>query len=1156
MVEIPTRCRCALLSALLFLAPRVLRADCLVDGFALNHSYTTLCAEVDNVNIPLLYSNASAYRITATHPSYYPWSVYDGGADFTDCPTLTDDGIWLVGLQNGSTAEFLTTGFSDGDMHYATDNPAAGLDEASTNFPNQLNATNMRNQYIWFTANEAGDANTELKIGAELTVAFVGMIGTQQVAAETWDGTNWISRGVRTFSHPTNLVKQWDIPDFTWNPGTDTNAIHLHVVGPTGGVTSADALAFYDYVELRKRDQLFESVTTLFDDGVVVVHAVNIDFWWRAPEKMTVSVVGGGTHTNAHYFRMARLTPTNASWNQFFILYEDGNARILPLPPNGPYFGHFGASVILGPSADAARPFSAIDTIAVDPDDFSLDITYENGGTAHAEIWSDRERTVVDVDPIAYNTTTQSFARVRSMWVHDGKHDIDRVQTESGSYPAVGPWTAVSGSWWRLKHEVPSYHNTYAPDFEIAVIDDSQAFLSREAESLDAGSNYTVVARTNAGGGSAIALSAAGGEATYAFTLQELHPDSVLLLRYSDVDGGDNGNNPGNLIEAYVDGAWKARTWSMNTGGSNAFEWAPDLSLGDLSPGTHSVRVVTGPLTQGVELDLLRLVSRPTARWATNIFLSREAESVESGAGYTLTNRAHASGGSTLKMSATGGTASYTITLTNAVSNVYGIVRYAEDLPPNKVELRIDGSLRGKFPSQITRPSAAFQNHALEKGTLGTGNEPSYWWRYGSAGHEDWAAQTGHRGVGFYTWLFPENYGGFGQNLPVTNALGHIYTFTINGYAETHYTSATKTTFMKMEFWKSGEPTNRYARTNSIYNALVASRNTWVPCAMTVTNLDPAIDEVRSLVAFSEAVNLLTNLMAAKWDNAYFVQTGTNDWDYFTNAPALFLGDLGTGVHTFVLATTNESFGIEIDRFELATLDRVNRAPALGVPSLVTVPVGSTTGFTVTAYENDPDCLLLVASNAPAGATFVSQAFSWTPGAASAGTTSTVQFVANDQSGAGNGTVASNVVLVVPFDSDTNGIGDGWEWTYFTNLGVSASADPDADQVNNLREFVAGTVPGDGASFFSVTDVVGSVTRLINVPTQPGRKYTIQYADGGLTNGMEWLTFGSTNNGAGTWLETNVVTASFTFVDDGQAGSTGGEPASGVRHYRVRVELP
>lgn len=48
-------------------------------GLIRNASNMTLCAEDDNINVPLYFKNLSAFRITATHPTYLPTFVKDEG---------------------------------------------------------------------------------------------------------------------------------------------------------------------------------------------------------------------------------------------------------------------------------------------------------------------------------------------------------------------------------------------------------------------------------------------------------------------------------------------------------------------------------------------------------------------------------------------------------------------------------------------------------------------------------------------------------------------------------------------------------------------------------------------------------------------------------------------------------------------------------------------------------------------------------------------------------------------------------------------------------------------------------------------------------------------------------------------------------------------
>ena len=58
-----------------------------------------------------------------------------------------------------------------------------------------------------------------------------------------------------------------------------------------------------------------------------------MDGWWLSPETMTVRVIGGDTLTGAHYLQLYKKVPgTEGEYQQCFVLYEDGNARIIPLP--------------------------------------------------------------------------------------------------------------------------------------------------------------------------------------------------------------------------------------------------------------------------------------------------------------------------------------------------------------------------------------------------------------------------------------------------------------------------------------------------------------------------------------------------------------------------------------------------------------------------------------------------------------------------------------------------------------------------------------------------------------------------------------------------------------------------------------------------------
>ena len=728
----------------------------------------------------------------------------------------------------------------------------------------------------------------------------------------------------------------------------------------------------------------------MYDDGNVKIEAITIDFWWRAPRVMEVSVIGGGTVTNAHYFRIVKRMPEAVpSYNEVFVYYQDGNARIIPFPPTNISWVPYGASVQIGATPDSQRPFTDVDTIVVDPVDLSADITFLDSSVAHVEFWVDRNRHVVDVNGITYNTTTTSFARMRSMWVADGKADIDRVTSQQGTFPMHKDWSRLDGTWWTFDHAVPSYHNTYCPDFEIEVISTQICYAVLQAEAPLSSSNTTVGVQTNAAGGNTLCMSALGSEASYEFALSYDRPGSRLVLRYADEDGGDNGAQLGNSVDVYIDGAIAERIHTVNTGDTNTFELLPAVELGDLVQGVHTVKLVTGVGPGGMYLDELCFVDRRRVQEAETSLVTVEGEAWVGGTNHTTATRSGASGGETVHLEVTGAVPAeveYTVTVPSSCSNVFVRATYSDDVGPNKVEFYLNGEIKGKFPSEAT--------------------------------------------------------GG---------------------------------------------------------------------------------------------------------------------WTVFDDSAPIYLGEVASGIHTARLVSSIETFGVDIDKFELFKSDKLNRQPQLAVPSPHELIVGSTTSFYVTAYDPDGDYLVVSNTAGPASATFACDEFTWMADAASGGSTSLAVFVATDERGTTNSTVTNGATIAVPYDSDSDNLADGWEWLSFTTLIYVATNDYDNDGSDNLSEFFAGTLPTDGDSLFEI-DGLGATGPespcQLNVRTEPGRTYAIYYVDGSVSNEASWMPFANSGNGIGTWIETSTVSTVYTFIDDYSADTTAGEPVSGMRRYHIKVMVP
>jgi len=270
------------------------------------------------------------------------------------------------------------------------------------------------------------------------------------------------------------------------------------------------------------------------------------------------------------------------------------------------------------------------------------------------------------------------------------------------------------------------------------------------------------------------------------------------------------------------------------------------------------------------------------------------------------------------------------------------------------------------------------------------------------------------------------------------------------------------------------------------------------------------------------------------WDNGVFVALNADNGQSITNDGAL------------------------VQYLKLEEVD-VNDAPVISLPGPHTLAVGSTTNFAISVTDADSNPVTTNVTVAPAGAIFTNGVFTWFAGAAFENTTNEIRVVANDQQGQNNSIVTNSTVIIVPFDFDGDGLGDGWEYSNFTTLTNLPAGDNDNDGSPNADEYNAGTSPTNVQSVFKVTTVAnstGGTTRQVEVATQPGKKYTIYYSDTPVMNNMPWSAFANSANGIGTWVETNVTATTRTFVDDEGPNTTATAPANGVRNYRFVVGAP
>jgi autotransporter-associated beta strand protein len=88
--------------------------------------------------------------------------------------------------------------------------------------------------------------------------------------------------------------------------------------------------------------------------------------------------------------------------------------------------------------------------------------------------------------------------------------------------------------------------------------------------------------------------------------------------------------------------------------------------------------------------------------------------------------------------------------------------------------------------------------------------------------------------------------------------------------------------------------------------------------------------------------------------------------------------------------------------------------------------------------------------------------------------------------------VAGRLDLVID-DSDEDGLPDSWETLYLGGLGSGPADDNDGDGQSNATEYLAGTNPKNGASFFAATIVPASGNQFtLTWPSVPGKTYAIE----------------------------------------------------------------
>jgi len=111
--------------------------------------------------------------------------------------------------------------------------------------------------------------------------------------------------------------------------------------------------------------------------------------------------------------------------------------------------------------------------------------------------------------------------------------------------------------------------------------------------------NGTVEGHPDAIGDQTLPIGSEPNEVTFPMHLHRAYAAGKVRVRYSD-------DVPGNVIDVHVDGTYRGTFTTGATGGWNTFAWSPDIALGAIAAGAHSVKLVSTGGTYGANLDVLR----------------------------------------------------------------------------------------------------------------------------------------------------------------------------------------------------------------------------------------------------------------------------------------------------------------------------------------------------------------------------------------------------------------------------------------------------------------------------------------------------------------------------------------------------------------------
>ena len=417
-----------------------------VKGKIKNYSYQTKCAEVDNINIPLFHAHARKIKITALHPSYKTTENLKHH-DFENCKQRE---LELFRLNNFRLGQKFTI-----------------RDKLMITEGRYLNRRTILLQFVLEgPMNDAVDS----EIGCDIILLISPLTPNTEILFSYYGRlSRWIGTTPVKF-YMGNLMHKWSVPDFTWS-AVATN--YISFILPENYKTDL----VVDSLLMVRRPIQKDVPFSMFHDKRVLLEGVDKDFWWlNSNGQMTVKVIETNkTFSIAEYIRIYVHIPWNLdNWCQIFVLYQDGNVRLLPKTPPRFDWIPFGSSILVGETNQAfRRPHAPIRHIDIYTETLRFDITYYDGNTVSLTVNSDVFDTSFTLNNIQFHKQRRlPILTFRSMYVSEGNSDCDHINID-GKYDfnIISNWSEISGNTFFFYRKCISKHNTQSPDYLVQILE-------------------------------------------------------------------------------------------------------------------------------------------------------------------------------------------------------------------------------------------------------------------------------------------------------------------------------------------------------------------------------------------------------------------------------------------------------------------------------------------------------------------------------------------------------------------------------------------------------------------------------------------------------------------------------------------------------------